>query len=313
MKPFAIIVLSLTVLFWNVENFFDPFDDPEKEDDIFTPVGENHWTWQRFVRKKNAIAKTILSTGDIYDEPPALIGLCEVENKMVLRQLTVNSPLAEAGDYGFIHRESPDRRGIDVALLYRKDLFLPLITDSLRTEEFPTRDILYVMGILKGPPPLSEADTLHIFVNHWPSKLGGERQTSYRRNAVTAHLRRFIDSILVQDSGKDIIIMGDFNDTGPVIDVPSIVRQSPQKESENGFHPPGTLKYKGQWEQIDHFFVSSSLLRFNVIERIYAPDFLLEEDKAFLGHKPRRTYVGPRYNGGVSDHLPVILTLKEPF
>lgn len=310
MKSFALILLSLTVMFWNVENFFDPFDDPEKEDESFTPTGENRWTWQRFLKKRNAVAKTIISVGDVCESPPALVGLCEVENRMVLRQLITKSPLAEAGEFGFIHRESPDRRGIDVALIYRKDRFRPVLTDSIRTDEFATRDILYVKGILNGSPPFRDGDTLHIFINHWPSKLGGERQTSGRREAVTGRLCRFLDSLLAKDSRADILIMGDFNDTDPAIEIPGIGRLCPRREDGNGFHPPGTLKYKGKWEQIDHFFISSPLTRFDVEETIYAPDFLLEEDKAFLGRKPRRTYVGPRYNGGVSDHLPVILTIR---
>ena len=310
MKTLVILLSSLILMFWNVENFFDPFDDPEKEDDTFTRNGENHWTWQRFQKKKNAVAKTIISTEDTYLEAPALIGLCEIENKMVLRQLVEKSPLSQAGEYDFIHRESPDRRGIDVALVYRKDTFRPIKTDSLRTEEFPTRDILYVKGVLQGPARLAGTDTLHIFVNHWPSKLGGARQTDERRNAVRSRIELFLDSLLSDNIPKDIIIMGDFNDTEPEIGIPGIIRQSPEGGGKDS-SPHGTLKYKGKWEQIDHFFISEFLLRLPVRESIYSPAFLLEEDKSFLGHKPRRTYVGPRYNGGVSDHLPIILSIGK--
>ena len=310
MKTLVILLSSLILMFWNVENFFDPFDDPEKEDDTFTRNGENHWTWQRFQKKKNAVAKTIISTEDTYLEAPALIGLCEIENKMVLRQLVEKSPLSQAGEYGFIHRESPDRRGIDVALVYRKDTFRPIKTDSLRTEDFPTRDILYVKGVLQGPARLVGTDTLHIFVNHWPSKLGGARQTDERRNAVRSRIELFLDSLLSDNIPKDIVIMGDFNDTEPEIGIPGILRQSPEGGGRAS-SPHGTLKYKGKWEQIDHFFISEFLLRLPVRESIYSPAFLLEEDKSFLGHKPRRTYVGPRYNGGVSDHLPIILSIGK--
>ena len=310
MKSIALIFLSLTVMFWNVENFFDPFDDPEKEDETFTPAGDNRWTWQRFLKKRNDIAKTVISVGDVFETSPALIGLCEVENRMVLRQLITKSPLAEDDEYGFIHRESPDRRGIDVALLYKKDIFRPVLTDSLRIDEFATRDILYVKGILYGISPFRTGDTLHIFINHWPSKLGGASQTSGRREAVTSCLVRFLDSLLAESAEKDILIMGDFNETEPSITTPGISRLCPRKGLGNGFYPPGTLKYKGKWEQIDHYFISSPLTRFNVEETIYAPAFLLEEDKAFLGRKPRRTYVGPRYKGGISDHLPIILTIR---
>lgn len=310
MKTIVILLSSLILMFWNVENFFDPFDDPEKEDDTFTLEGENHWTWQRFQKKKNAVAKAIIATEDTYLETPALIGLCEVENRMVLRQLVEKSPLSEAGEYGFIHRESPDRRGIDVSLVYRKDTFRPIKTDSLRTEDFPTRDILYVKGVLQGPARPAGTDTLHIFVNHWPSKLGGARQTDERRDAVRSRIELFLDSLLSDNIPKDIVIMGDFNDTEPEIGIPGIIRLSPEGGGRAS-SPHGTLKYKGKWEQIDHFFISGSLLRLPVRESIYSPAFLLEEDKSFLGHKPRRTYVGPRYNGGVSDHLPIILSIGK--
>lgn len=305
-KHLSYIILSFVLMFWNVENFFDPFDNPDKDDNAFTPAGEKHWTWNRFSRKKNSVAKTIVSVADSYGELPAIVGLCEVENKMVLRALVTDSPLAEAADFGFIHRESPDRRGIDVALVYRKDTFVPIKIDSLRVEEFPTRDILYVKGLVRG---VEDLDTLHIFVNHWPSKLGGAKRTSDRRREAASLLKNCLDSLMASPGRKDIVIMGDFNDTAPETGVPQIMRLKPEVRGRDS--PAGTLRFKGKWEQIDHFFVSEPLLRNQVTETIYPMPFLLEEDKTFLGVKPRRTYIGPRYNGGVSDHLPIILSIGK--
>ena len=155
-------ILLLLVMFWNVENYFDTYDNPSTSDEEFTPTGDNRWSWKRFEKKRDDIAKTFLLAADEYGELPGIIGLAEIENKFVLQQLIEETPLARAG-YRYIHKDSPDSRGIDVALLYREDLFIPLETKFIGFS-FPTRDVLYTKGIAPG------LDTLHIMVNHWPSK-----------------------------------------------------------------------------------------------------------------------------------------------
>ena len=282
MKGLVFVLLEFTVFFWNVENFFDPFDDPLKNDDDFTFQGVKHWTWKRFERKRDGIAKTIIATADRYGSLPLLVGLAEVENRMVLRQLVGKSPL-ETFDYGFVHRESPDVRGIDVALLYRKDAFTPLRVDSLRVEGFSTRDILHVEGRMRS------GDTLHAVVVHLPSKLGGARATDDRRKKALALLKHCTDSLLALNPSAKIVVMGDFND-GP------------------SSRRCGTIKFQGSWETIDKFIT----FNLNTRESIFSPPFLLEEDKSYLGVKPKRTYVGPRYNGGLSDHLPIVLEINRP-
>lgn len=279
MRGLFFVLLEVTVMFWNVENYFDPFDDPLKNDDDFTPEGVKHWTWRRFERKRDGIAKTIISTADGFGSLPVIVGLAEVENKMVLRQLVDKSPLEGFG-YGFIHRESPDRRGIDVALLYRKAAFKVFKVDSLRVKSFPTRDILYVKGML------ASGDTLHAIVVHLPSKLGGEKASGGRRDEALAVLDSCLDSIRTVRPEAKIIVMGDFND-------------GPESRKE------GTIKFQGVWETIDRFMVYN----LNVSEAVYRPYFLLEEDKTYMGMKPRRTFIGPRYNGGLSDHLPIVLKI----
>ena len=341
---------TLVVMFWNVENYFDPFDDPLKNDNEFTPRAERHWTWSRFEAKRDGIAQTILAAGDVWGELPAVVGLCEVENRMVVSQLVRKTMLEELG-YGFVHRESPDERGIDVALLYRKDRLRVLAVDSLRVPGVVTRDILYVKMIDRTTiaplrsaialpsqknarstqyhPLHSAIDTaipdesvildddrtsstdegiLHVFVVHLPSKRGGARASADRRDAALGVLQGAVDSLLALDSTSRILVMGDFNDTDPSV---AGLREPPLATSG---YPPGTLKYHGRWERIDHFFLSPALSPpgGRAEMRIFAPPFLLEADKAWLGQKPRRTYVGPRYNGGLSDHLPICLRLNQP-
>ena len=295
--------LTAVVMFWNVENLFDPFDDPLKEDDEFTAGAERHWTWARFETKRDGIVQTILAAGDVWGELPALIGLAEVENRLVVSQLVRKTMLNELA-YGYVHRESPDARGIDVALLYRKDVFRAVGVDSLRVPDAVTRDLLYVKFV-ESPAPAS-GDTLHVFVVHLPSKRGGARASDGRRGSALAVLEHAVDSLLTPDPQRRIVVMGDFNDTDVFVrGLHPAPRDSLPADAPTA---PGTIKYHGRWEQIDHFFLSPAI---DAVMRIFAPPFLLEPDKAWLGVQPRRTYAGPRYKGGLSDHLPVILHVNR--
>lgn len=300
-----ILVGGWVAMFWNVECLFDPFDDPLKNDDEFTAKALRHWTWQRFEKKRDGIAQTVLALADETGELPALVGLAEVENRLVVSQLVRKTILEELG-YSYIHRESPDERGIDVALLYRKDIFRVLDVDSLTVPGITTRDILYVKMIQmpgqaghdEAASAASEDRHLHTFVVHFPSKRGGAKVSDSRRSAALGVLERAVDSLLRIDAQGEILVMGDFNDTD--CQVTGLV--APPFDGLPA--APGTLKYHGRWERIDHFFVSPSL---DTHMQIFAPPFLLEEDSSYLGTKPRRTYIGPRYNGGLSDHLPIYL------
>ncbi len=287
------MVSGVVFMFWNVENFFDPYDDKTKNDDDFTAMGRNAWSNRRFEVKCNSIAKTILSVEGEFGRYPAIVGLAEVENDYVLRKLTQDTPLYKL-NYGFIHRESPDARGIDVALLYRKEIFTPITVESLKVElpnGNPTRDILYVKGVFRG------RDSVHIFVNHWPSKRGGEEETQQRREAAEVTLKRKLSTL---DTDAVIIVMGDFNQSDPIEDSPLV---------QHNVTMDGTIKFQGVWEQIDYFYTSKNLAP-KVFFSPFRPNFLIEDDQAYLGKKPFRTYNGPKYNGGVSDHLPIILSVK---
>ena len=302
--------LLLLAMFWNVENFFDTKNDPNTADDEFTPKGDNHWSWKKFEKKKNDIAKTIMLVADRYGELPALIGLAEVENMYVLQKLIKETPLARAG-YGIIHDESPDNRGIDVALLYREDIFTP---EKKRFMDvgFPTRELLYVKGTVKG------LDTLHVFVNHWPSQSGGEKESLPKRMAVSGKVKEVTDSILVENSRANILLMGDFNDiptSEPVENLDNFANLACWAKGGEG-----TYKYKGDWELIDQFLVSENMLpptEENPLKWIYCHremdifmhEWLVAPDESYMGVKPNRTLVGPKYNGGVSDHLPIVLKI----
>ena len=282
------------LFFWNLENLFDPFDDVATLDDEFTARGEKRWSWKRFDHKADGIAKTILAASQ-NGAPPDICAFAEVENRFVLRRLRDSTPL-EKLDYEIIHRDSPDERGIDVALLYRRSRFKPLKVEAVRvSEEFNTRDILYVKGVLDG-------DTLHVMVNHWPSKRGGAAASEIRRWAAQERLSALCDSIAGASPEQRIIALGDFNDTPENIILPLYNLASPLAALGEG-----TLKYRGNWEMIDQCFVSdTTACRLS----IFKPAFLVEHDRTYTGDKPRRTYIGPRHNGGLSDHLPIVLTIN---
>ncbi len=341
-------VLILIVMFWNVENFFEPFDNPGTNDNDFTPFGKYFWTWKKFEKKRDDIAKVIISasgqTGAVgmeppAAEPPALIGLAEVENRFVLNQLVNETPLARL-NYKIIHKDSQDERGIDVALLYRPSRFkllkIKFIPDSsillkvaggkdAYLKNFKTRWVLYAKGIV------NELDTLHVLVNHWPSKLGGEQKTLRSRMLVSNIVRWFTDSILQSRPDANIILMGDFNDTPESEPLKNLsgfknCASSFLISNSNG----GTHKYNGRWEMLDQFLISQHLVYKKDVSlenygknaqwifctdpgmEIFKSDFLLQKDKMFLGEKLKKTLNGPQYLGGASDHLPILLKIFSP-
>jgi predicted extracellular nuclease len=315
--------IGINVLFYNVENLFDTFDDSLKLDEEFLPEGTRYWTLKKYNEKTNHIYKTLIASGTW--DPPALIGLCEIENKKVLKHLVYGTPFSKM-EYRFIHYESPDRRGIDVALLYRKEFFYPLFSKAIRVSmknkpDFRTRDILYVKGVF----PFN-GDTLHIFVNHWPSRRGGQLESEYKRMNVARILRKNIDSLFLLSDDAAILIMGDFNDTPENKSVKeglnvkslrdSTTSQNVTNLAENSDAKRGSYKYQGVWQQLDQIMVSGILLNEDnslKVERnsftIVQPDFLLTEDEKNLGKKPFRTFSGYKYTGGFSDHLPVKVKL----
>ncbi|MBQ9529268.1 MAG: endonuclease [Bacteroidales bacterium] len=288
--------LQAQIFCWNLENYFDPADDPVTVDEAFTPGGEHHWTKRKYEAKRNLIAKTIIASAERFGgRMPAIVGLCEVENAKVLKALVEESPLA-AQRYRSVHRESPDPRGIDVALLYDPERVRLLGFEFITIAEFATREILYAKVALP--------DTLHVFVNHWPSKYSGAKASEARRQAVCTALLHKLDSLPRSDSAAPVLLMGDFNATPKE---PSVMRLTTEG-GLNNITPKkgGTIRFKGKWEMIDQMLASPAAAQKIGPAEVFRPAFLLEDDKSFMGKKPRRTNVGPRYNAGASDHLPII-------
>ncbi|MDL2283047.1 endonuclease [Odoribacter sp. OttesenSCG-928-G04] len=308
---------------YNVENLYDVTDEPGVNDNDFTPAGKNRWTHARYTDKLLKISRTLVAVGE--GELPAFIGLSEIENRRVLEDLISKSVLSE-GDYEIIHRNSPDMRGIDVAFLYRTEFFTPLQQQFIpisfpEDKRIRTRDILYTSGIL------ATRDTLHFFVCHFPSMSGGELASEWKRERAASTLKHYIDSIQLWNKKANIIILGDLNGKADrtaqkvVLGVKSSDDRKIKNENlyNTGYYllnkNEGSYKYQGDWQTIDHIIVSGVLLdsknRIYTDKRLklFQEDFLLEEDKKYFGFKPYRTYSGPRYHGGYSDHLPIYLDI----
>jgi hypothetical protein len=315
---------SFHIMFYNTENFFDTYNDSLTDDDEFTPQGNRHWTYKKYTAKLNNIYKVIASTGM---EPPQIIGMCEVENYKVIRDLIEKTPLLKF-NYKIIHKDSPDPRGIDIAMIYRPDLFRPLKKEFIRII-FPfdlarkTRDILFVKGI-------ANKDTLNIFFNHWPSRSGGEEKSEPYRIYVAGVLKSKTDSLIKVNPHAKIVIMGDFNDEPDNKSIMEGLNACICIENSchsnlinlsgcllNSRNTLGTYKFHGRWNILDQVIVTTSLISnkqgffatpHDVI--ILNTPFLLKPDKSETGSAPFRTYNGFKYAGGYSDHLPVILNLE---
>lgn len=304
-----LILFVITGISWNLENFFDWTAQTDGKSDMeFSENGCRHWTRGRFYRKCNAVAKTVLASADEFGAIPDFIAVQEVENAFVVRQLICSTPLSKLG-FGFIHFESHDHRGIDCALLYRRDRLRKItakpchIFNSDGTVQ-STRDIL--LGVFLT----SASDTLAILVNHHPSKVGSSGGEA--RDLAMARLLALRDSLV--DAGiRHIIAAGDFNDSVEILRTsqPPVALQRPPVGGTRGEPlgptPRGTIKYNGSWEKIDACLGWGV----EVEEYIFAFGPLLTQDKSFGGIKPLRTYSGPGYLGGVSDHLPLYLRIKD--
>lgn len=312
------------VMFYNVENLFDTRDDSLKNDNEFLPDGFMHWSPWKYWEKLRDITRVITAVGGM--QSPALVGLCEVENDSVIFDLTRRSPL-RVQEYAYLVSDSPDERGIDVALLYQRHQFRLLehreyeVTfdkQGLR----PTRNILHAVGNLVN------GDTLDLFVCHFPSRSEGQRETEPQRVAAAALLREKADSLLLWRKDAHILIMGDFNDhpdnksLSLTLQAKAMEIQTNKGDLYNLFYHRmkeddfGSYKYQGRWEVLDQFIVSGNMLmpsnRTSIVDRranIFKAKFLLEEDSRYYGKKPFRTNLGPRYLGGFSDHLPIYMDL----
>ncbi len=309
---------GIRVMFYNVENLFDVYDDSLTDDDDFTPSGLMRWNYSRYYRKLNSIYKTIASAGEW--SMPDIIAMCEVENRRVIQDLLSETYLSKY-DYGIIHEDSPDRRGIDVCLIYRRDVveilkyryLIPSVNDGTG---YQTRSVLFATLRI-------HTDTLHVFVNHWPSRRGGALAGDDLRKSIAGMIADTCNSVFESSSGRGkILICGDFNSTPDDTEIETLLNSVHTGSglenltvqlSETG---DGTYRYRGTWEMIDQVIVSKTLLNSGSglyipsgSFRILRPGFLLEKDPVYPGLSPFSTYRGYRYHGGYSDHLPVIVDL----
>jgi predicted extracellular nuclease len=302
------------IMFYNVENLFDIYDDSLKNDNEFLPSGSRRWTYKRMKQKFTNISRVILNAGGW--SLPVIVGMCEVENAYVLNGLLRETGLYDLG-YRFVHHDSPDERGIDAAMLYKKDCFKVIESQpyyvDLGVSNRPTRDILYIKGVVL------DTDTLYVLINHWPSKLGGAVASNPRRESAAKSAKKICDSIQFHNVDAKIILMGDFNedpDTQIMTEILGAGKKNDTLKFVNlALHAEGyqgTIKYQHTWSIFDQIIVSKSLLNNSSDLRLYKPvqtikalPFLLENDPTYGGTRLFRTYSGFKYTGGFSDHLPV--------
>ncbi len=306
------------VVTWNVENLFDCHDDTLKEDNEFMPESVRQWTWGRYWRKIDDLSRAVMAIGG--DAPPALVALQEVENDSVLRDLTCRGPLYSL-HYEYVMTDGPDVRGINVALMFQSTVFRLLGHETFRVPSVehglrPTRDILHAWGRLPN------CDTLHVIVCHFPSRAGGHKDGTLNRQLAAQTLSNLLDSLDSSINACRLLVMGDFNATlrdkvFQIIRVKSIKNFRNQRDSsqcrlialtpDNRRPKHGTYRFQGNWSWLDHVLVSPSLLMSGQSEAKALPFVQPWMQRKFDDGNwyPRRTYLGPVYQGGVSDHLPV--------
>lgn len=321
------LYLIRSVAFYNLENLFDTHNDSLAHDDARTPGGTDRWTEARLESKLESLSRVLSELGSEYGaNPPDVLGVCEVENRMLLERL-LQQPSLKPFAYGILHFDSPDPRGIDVALLYREDRFFPqeqrsfrlLIHDAHGNRKY-TRDQLVVSGFL-------DQDFVHVLVNHWPSR-GGGAQSREHRKAAALRQRGLVDSIRHLYPGAKIIAMGDFNDnpTDASLQILCGRRKKQGRAAAGDFHNPlardfgrgaGSLAFRDRWNLFDQVLFSQSWMdpepgtyRF-WRAGIFRPAYLKTREGGYRGY-PYRTYAGGRYQGGFSDHFPVCAFVIRP-
>ena len=319
--------LVRTLAFYNTENLFDTLNDTLVYDDERTPDGEDNWTTNRYRKKIRDISWVLSNIGKhLSGTSPDIIGLCEIEKQQVLEDLIYHPNLINK-QYGIIHYDSPDERGIDVALLYKKSVFLPLsfashrlVLFDQRQERDYTRDQLVVSGKL-------DDKLIHLLINHWPSRSGGISRSKPGRIAAARLSKRIIDSILSVAPNSGIILMGDFNDNPPDDSIKKVLQAeaSPDNLEPLALYNPmeslfkngnGSLAYRDEWSLFDQILLTGNLVKAPRSELsfwkagIYNPPFLITQQGRYKGY-PFRTYSGGSYKGGYSDHFPVYIALLK--
>lgn len=313
--------------FYNFENLFDTTDDPDINDEEFLPTGGKQWTKERYNEKLGQLAKVVSSLGtELSPDGAAILGVAEIENKKVLEDFAKTKAVADR-NYQVVHYDSPDKRGIDVALLYQPKYFevtnskaIPLIMHDKDGERKFTRDILLVSGNFDGEP-------IHVLVNHWSSRRGGAKATAKYRNKGAAICKAVTDSLVAINPNAKVFVMGDLNDdpTSPSVKKHLEAQRYKKAVKEGGFYNPwenyyrkgiGTLAYRDAWSLFDQIIVSEGAIDKSVggyqfyKAQIFNEKYLVNKSGQFKGY-PFRTFVGNTYQGGYSDHFPVYMFLVK--
>lgn len=314
--------------FYNLENFYDTKDNEMVDDNEFTPSGAKHYDQGIYQNKILHLATVIKGIGEKFSKDgAALLGVVEIENDTVLQDL-ISHPILRQRNYQMVHYDSKDKRGIDVALLYNPSYFKPVSSKSIHVNlpastgiKYETRDILMVQGLLDG-------SLIYVFVNHWPSKRGGEDKTSASRNTAAATCRKEIDKILLNDPKAKILVMGDFNDNPDSYSIASVLKSYGKTElmASNSLYNPwltiykqgrGTLANQDLWSLFDQVLVSSAWLDkeapgfYFKFAQIHQTQAMVENKGRYRGY-PMRTWDGNNYRGGFSDHFPSYIVVLKP-
>jgi len=314
--------------FYNLENYYDTINNPNVDDEEFLPNSARHYDSHVYLDKIERLSDVVSQMGtEISPDGLALLGVAEIENDTVLTDLA-NSKKLKSRKWKFVHYDSPDKRGVDVALFYNPVYFTVLYSEPLfvqlpggSKESFFTRDILYVKGILDG-------DTIHVFVNHWPSRSGGEERSIPARAAAAGRAKRTMDSILVLNPASKIVLMGDLNDDPVSPSLTKIIGSKGNMEDVklNGMYNPwvdmykkgiGTTPYQDAWSLFDQVVISGGWLSkeqpgYHYSRAvIFNKEFIIQKTGKYRGYS-KRTWDGNTYNYGYSDHFPVYLLMLKP-
>ena len=317
-----------TIAFYNVENLFDTLDDPLTSDDDRTPMGKDKWTNDIYQKKLKNIAKVIADIGsDLTGSSPSIIGLCEIENRGVLEDL-INTNSLKKENYDIIHYDSPDERGVDVAMLFKKNRFKPSSSKTyplfLKRKDQSidyTRDHLLVSGYLDN-------EQIHFIINHWPSRSGGQMKSEPNRILAGKLNKKIIDSILRSNPKANIINMGDFNDNPKDKSIKPILNSVYKKSQMNNnqlYNPMeelfqkgyGSYRYRGKWDMIDQFFLSKNLVEnkkglFFLKAAVFNKKYLINPQGKYEGY-PFKSFAGGKFLNGYSDHFPIFLYLAKEY
>ena len=318
-----------SVVFYNLENLFDIYNDPETHDDEFTPQGVKQWNETRYQKKLYNMERVLFDIAAQQKEYPIVIGVSEIENRSVLEDL-ISQPKLKGANYRICHYDSPDARGVDVAFLYRPDVFKIQGSDNIKLHveglpNFRTRDLVVMWGTIEDEP-------FYFLVSHWPSRLGGKEASQFKRDACAKQIREIKDSLLRENPATKVIVMGDFNDDATddsIVEVMGAKGKVKELESGDFFNPYnemlraglGTLAYQDEWNLFDNICVTENLVnaergKLKILKgkkyygNIFTRPYMLQLEGQYKNY-PLRTFVTNNFQDGYSDHFPVYIYIGK--